>query len=295
MNIKEELLKNRPNLSEGSLKTYESILKNLHKKVFKKQEIEKSNFDDFSKILNYLKDIPPNKRKTILSALVVLTEKNEFRNVMNDDVADYNEEIKKQEKTETQRDNWITMDEILQVFERLENNARALLRKTDKTDADMIEIQNYLIVALVGGIFIPPRRSLDYCAMKIKNINKDEDNYISKNKFVFNKYKTAKTYGRQELEMPQQLKNILNRWIEINDGEYLLRDTRGNPLNSVKLNQYLNKIFGGRKIAVNAMRHSYLTDKYSETSQNSKKLAKDMEAMGSSYSPHLADTYIKLK
>lgn len=293
MNIKEELVKARPNLSAGSVKTYESILRNLHKKVFENEEIKKSNFENFSKILNYLRDVPANKRKTILSALVVLTENDEYRNVMTDDVEDYNEEIKKQEKTDTQRDNWITMEEVQQVYEQLENDAKILFRKSNKTNHDMIEIQNYVIVALLGGIFIPPRRSLDYCAMKIKNVNRDEDNYISKNKFVFNKYKTAKTYGRQELEMPQQLKNILNRWISINDGEYLFMDTRGNPLNSVKLNQYMNKIFGGRKIAINAMRHSYLTDKYAETSENSKKLAKELCDMGSSC--NMADTYIKLK
>jgi integrase len=293
MNIKEELVKARPNLSAGSLKTYESILRNLHKKVFENEEIKKSNFENFSKILNYLRDVPANKRKTILSALVVLTENDEYRNVMNNDVEDYNEEIKKQEKTDTQRDNWITMEEVQQVYEQLENDAKILFRKNNKTNHDMIEIQNYVIVALLGGIFIPPRRSLDYCAMKIKNVNRDEDNYISKNKLVFNKYKTAKTYGRQELEIPQQLKNILNRWISINDGEYLFMDTRGNPLNSVKLNQYMNKIFGGRKIAINAMRHSYLTDKYAETSINTKKLEKELCDMGSSC--NMADTYIKLK
>ena len=87
MNIKEELKTLRPNLSEGSLKTYTSILKNLHKKVFENKDIEKSDFDEFSRILDYLKDVPANKRKTILSALVVLTEKDEYRNVMANDVA----------------------------------------------------------------------------------------------------------------------------------------------------------------------------------------------------------------
>ena len=42
----------------------------------------------------------------------------------------------------------------------------------------------------MGGIYIPPRRSLDYVCFKIKNINRDEDNYLDKNEFVFNKYKT---------------------------------------------------------------------------------------------------------
>lgn len=293
MNLKEELKKLRPNLSDSSIKTYSSILRNLHKKVFENQEIEKSNFNECSRVLEYLKDMPPNKRKTILSALVVLTDKDEYRNVMNGDVSDYNKEIQKQEKTETQRDNWITTDEIREIFNRLENDAKILFKKQNKSNTDIQQIQNYIIVSLLGGLFIPPRRSLDYCEMKIRNVNKDEDNYINKNKFVFNKYKTAKTYGQQELEIPQTLKNILNRWIAINDGEYLLRDTRGNPLNSVKLNQYMNRIFGGKKISVNNMRHTYLTDKYKQTSEESKKLAKDMNEMGSS--TNMADTYIKLK
>lgn len=294
MNIKEELQTLRPNLSEGSLKTYTSILKNLHKKVFENKEIEKSDFDEFSRILDFLKNVPPNKRKTILSALVVLTGKDEYRNVMSDDVNAYNEEIQKQEKSETQQNNWITTDEIKAVFDVVENDAKILFKKTNKTDADMVQIQDYIILSLLGGIFIPPRRSLDYCAMKIKNknINRDEDNYIDKNKFVFNKYKTAKTYGKQELAIPQQLKNILNRWIAINDGDYLLRDKNGNPMNSIKLNQYMNRIFGGKKISTNMMRHSYLTDKYKETSENSKKLASDMVDMGSSIS--MSDNYIKL-
>jgi hypothetical protein len=293
MNIKEELKTLRPNLSEGSLKTYASILKNLHKKVFENKEIEKSDFNEFRKILDYLKDVPPNKRKTILSALVVLTDKNEYREIMNDDVSNYNKEIQKQEKSETQRENWITTDEVREVFNRLENDAKILFKKSNKTNADMNQIQNYIIVALLGGVFIPPRRSLDYCAMKIKNIDRDEDNYIDKNKFVFNKYKTAKTYGKQELAIPQQLKNILNRWIAINDSDYLLRDKNGNQMTSTKLNQYMNRIFDGKKIAVNAMRHTYLTDKYKQTSEEQKRLADDMSAMGSS--SNMAETYIKLK
>jgi len=293
MNIKEELKQLRPNLSDGSLKTYTSILKNLHKKVFEKTEIEKSDFNECRKILEHLQDMPSSKRKTILSALVVLTDKDEYRETMNGDVSNYNKEIDKQEKTDTQKENWIEQEQIQEVFKRLENDAKILFKKLNKTNTDIQQIQNYVIVALLGGMFIAPRRSLDYCEMKIRNINKDEDNYIDKNKFVFNKYKTSKTYGKQELAIPQQLKNILNRWIAVNNGDYLLRDKNGNKMTSTKLNQYMNRIFGGKKIAVNAMRHSYLTDKYKKTSEEHKQLEKDMNDMGSSI--NMADVYIKLK
>lgn len=292
MNIKEELKTLRPNLSDGSLKTYTSILKNLHKKVFENKDVEKSDFDDTTRILDFLKNVPVNKRKTILSALVVLTGKDEYRNFMLEDISDYNEEIQKQEKTETQRNNWITTDEIKTIFDVLEHDAKILFKKTNKTPNDLISIQDYVIVALLGGIFVPPRRSLDFCEMKIKNVNKDEDNYIDKNKFVFNVYKTAKTYGQQQMEIPQQLKNILNRWISINDCDWLLRDKHSNKLNSVKLNQHMNRIFGGKNISVNQMRHSYLTDKHLETLEDYKELEKDMVACGSSI--NMAMTYIKI-
>ena len=44
-----------------------------------------------------------------------------------------------------------------------------------------------------------------YYIDKIKNIDKSKDNYMNKNKLVFNSYKTAKTYGQQELEIPEAL------------------------------------------------------------------------------------------
>lgn len=293
MDLKEELKSKRSSLSDSSIKTYTSILKNIHKKVFPEQEMKMSNFEKSREILDYLKDVPANKRKTILSALVVLTGNDDYRDCMNDDVKTYNDEIQKQEMSETQKDNWITTDEIRNIYIALEDDAKMLFRKINKTNSDIQQIQNYVIVALCSGLFFPPRRSLDWCLMKIKNVNKNEDNYIDKSKFIFNKYKTSKTYGQQELAIPIQVKNILNRWIALNETEYLLHDNNGNALSSVKLNQRLNRIFGGKKVGVNNFRHTYLTDKYADVSKLNKKLAKDMSEMGSS--TNMADTYIKLK
>lgn len=292
-NIKEILKERRPTLSDSSIKTYTSILNSLHRKAFPNEDFDISNFDKCSDVLHHLRDSPANKRKTILSALVVLTDKDDYRDRMNNDVKEYNDEIDKQEMTETQRDNWITTDEINEIFKGLDNDAKMLYKKTNKTASDIQQIQNYVIVALCSGLFFAPRRSLDWCEFKIKNVDKETDNYIDKGKFVFNKYKTAKTYGKQELAIPVQVKNILNRWIAINPTDYLLHDNNGNKLNSVKLNQRLNRIFGGKKVGVNNFRHTYLTDKYKSTSEQNKKLAKDMADMGSS--TNMADTYIKLK
>ena len=288
--LKEYIKDKRPSLSDSSLTTYTSILRSLYKKVFGEPKINFSKFEETDKILNHLKDLPPNKRKTILSALVIITDNKKYRDLMLEDVRDYNKEISKQEKTDTQEENWVSQSEVREMFDELKKNANLIYKKTHKTNSDLQVLQNFIILALFT--LIPPRRSKDYVDFRIRNISKDTHNYIEKGKLVFNSYKTAKTYGRQEVSIPKELSTILNKWIKTNPTDYLLFDANMNPLSAVKLNQRFNRIFDGKKIAVNALRHSYLTDKYADNMKVKKAMADDMSKMGSSL--NMAENYIKL-
>lgn len=282
MSIFENLLKEkRPSLSKSSLKTYESILRNLYNKVFDKEEQDIKDFNKTDKIIKYLKELPSNKRKTILAALVIITDNKDYRELMLDDIKKYNEEQAKQTKTETQEENWVDKNQMVELYNSLNKNANILYKKTKLTTSDLQDIQLFIILSLFGGVFIPPRRSKDYVKMKIKNIDDKTDNYINKNEFIFNDYKTAKTYGQQKLTIPKELKTILNKWIKFNPTDYLLFDTSLNSLTNVKLNQRLNKLFG-KKAGVNQMRKTYLTEKYGDLINTKKALEKDMSDMGSS-------------
>lgn len=284
----------RPNLSESSVTTYASILRSLYKKVFgdtRGGSMDFSKYEEVDRILNHLKDLPPNRRKTILSALVIVTDDKRYRDLMLEDVRDYNKEIAKQEKSDTQEENWVTQDEVKAMFNEMKRNATLIYKKSNITPSDLQVLQNFVILALFT--LIPPRRSKDYTDFRIRgNIDKDKENYIERGKMVFNSYKTAKTYGRQEVAIPRELSTILNKWIKTNPTNYLLFDTNMNPLTSVKLNQRFNRIFDGKKIAVNALRHSYLTDKYADNMKMKNAMANDMEKMGSSL--NMAETYVKL-
>jgi hypothetical protein len=290
--IKSYIAEKRNTLSKSSINTYASILKNLYKRVFEDEDYNLEKFNNTEPVINHLQNIPPNKRKTILSALVIITDKKPYRDLMLEDVRAYNKEIDTQTKSDTQKENWIEGDGINTLYSELKQDAESLYKKKTHTSADLQQIQNFIMVSLLGGIYIPPRRSKDYVDFKIKNIDKEKDNYLDKNKMVFNSYKTAKTYGRQEVEVPKQLKSILTKWYKINPTEYLLFDSNMNQLSSVKLNQRFNKMFDGKKISVNALRHSFLTEKYKDVSLQNKKLENDMEDMGSS--SNMASTYIKL-
>jgi integrase len=289
--LKEHLHTKRPTLSKSSLTTYSSILKNLYIKVFGSNEIDLKKFDETEKILAFLKDVPPNKRKTILSSLVIITDKKPYRDLMLEDVRDYNKEIHKQEKTPEQEASWVSTNQVKDIWEALKKDAELLYKKKTLKPADLQQIQSYIIISLLGGIFIPPRRSKDYVDFMIKDINKTDDNFLEKNKMIFNSYKTAKTYGQQTIEIPKQLQSILKKWISVNPTKSLLFDANMNPLSSVKLNQRLNKIFDEKKVSVNQLRHTYLTNKFGHTIEQKNSVANTMSEMGSS--SNMLDTYVK--
>jgi len=281
--IEQELIKNRPSLSKSSVKTYESILRNLYNKIWDSDgnyDIDK--FDNTSKVINYLKDVEPRKRKTLLSALVIISDKKEYRELMLDDIKVYNKEEAKQTKTDKQNDNWVNKDEISELYEYYKKNTKCLLSKKKVLSIKELQsIQNFVILAILGGVHIPPRRSKDFVDFKIRNIDKEKDNYLDKNKFIFNSYKTAKVYGKQEVTIPNPLKIVIKMWMAINPTDYLLFDSNKNKLSNVKLTQRLNTIFG-KDASVNQMRKTYLSDKYSDMIDKQNEMKVDFKDMGSS-------------
>lgn len=266
--IKEEIKKQRPNLSTSSVNSYYSILKNLYKKLNEGKE-EDFNNDFFKKdknmILKHLESMPPKKRKTILSALVIYVDcdktRDEYRKQMMEDIKVSKEENIGQKRDENK--DWIDWEDVKNVFYALKKDTYYLMKSKaeELTPKEMNLLQDYVLLSLY--VLIAPRRSMDYIELKFRNYNRDEDNYIDfkTNKIYFNKYKTSKFYKTQTVDIPKELKNILKKWYDINNNDYVLIDVNGNKLNQVKLNQRLNKIFG-MKISVNALRHSYLTNKY---------------------------------
>ena len=265
-------------------------MRSLHSKIFG-GSIEKKDYDDSKKILDFLKDVPCNKKKSILSALVVISGKPEYRKEMLEDIKEYTAEAKKMVKTPSQEANWMTQEEIKNIYNEHKQDAMSCYKKSKLSMNDLQTIQQYIILCLLSGIFIAPRRSLDYTEFKISNIDKEADNYLDKNELVFNKYKTAKFYNEQRVNCPKELLTILKKWIKNSTNEYLLFDSNGEKLTSVKLNQRLEKVFG-KKCSVNLLRHSFLTDRFGDEIERKSAMDKVAQNMGTS-SAQVIGTYIK--
>jgi len=110
--------------------------------------------------------------------------------------------------------------------------------------------------------YVPPRRLGDYGNMyacsDIKNAKDTQKNYyISGDKlFIFNAYKTSKTFKRQQINVPDELSEILDFYAEkcdLHNGDKLL------PITAAQLGKRLTHLVG---CSVNNLRHSFINNRY---------------------------------
>jgi hypothetical protein len=297
--IKEIIKANRPKLSDGSLRTYSSIIKNLMKAIEVKEFDKATIKQNIDKILTYVKPFSPKKRKTILSAIIVslddgkegnaeIVEK--LKTMMLKDIKESDEQDEKQERTEKQAENWMSMDDIMKVYNSLKEEVKPLWKLDKPKKSAFMRLQDFVMLSCL--LLIPPRRSLDWVDFRIRDVDKEKDNYMSGNKLVFNSYKTKKYYGRQEVNIDKNpLKKILTDWMKINTTPYLLVDTTmKQPLNQSKLTIRLYGLFDGKKVSVNMLRHIFITERVLPSVPKLNEMKETAREMG-----HSLDQQLKYK
>jgi len=290
--INQQLKSNRPQLSDSSCKTYISLLSGLCKSL--NIEPNKSylmNPQNSSKIIETLSKQCLNSRKAKYSAMFVLTGNDDYRELMMDDLATHVENENKQEMNTKQQENWMSFAEIKSLYDAFKEDVKPLWKKKVLLPDELTKLQQFVIFSLVSGVLIPPRRLMDYTEFKIRNVDNDTDNYMTNNEFVFNQYKTAKTYGRQVIPIPKTLSALIKKWMKIQTNDYLLTDSNGNKLTEVQLNQRIRKLFDtdgtGNNISVNMLRHIYTTEKVHKHTPSMKKLQTIATAMGHSITQNI--------
>jgi hypothetical protein len=266
MSIEALLQKNKPNISPSSVKTYTNLLRSLYNKEHGKNSAVNLEWFDNASVVDIVKQIKSEQtRHSTLCALVAIMPDNKtYKNMILESAKIRKSEASKQEMSDREKTNWKTYDEIKAIYNREHTFIKPILaHKGEISQADFMKLQDFVILSLCSGVWIPPRRSSDWINMKLSKIDKSKDNYIEKNRFYFNEYKTKKTYGRQDVAIPPGLRKILDAYIKHNPYEYLLCDHTGGKISNVKLGQRLNHIFGN-KISTSLLRHIYLTDKYKD-------------------------------
>ena len=251
--IIDKLKKNRPNITESSIKTYVSNLVSINKKLNGKHEM--SFYDDYEPILKFIEkeDMSLQTKKTLLSALYIMTNIKEYREKMIAYCNEVNNKYKEQKLTDKQKQHRISFDDVKEKVEKALDHL--------KNNPTLENYKLYLASVFSSGIYTPPRRS-EFCNVKIKNYDINTDNYLLKKKIVFNQYKTAKKYGSQTYEIPNEVLPFLKRYLKVNTSDYLFtKSDNTTVMNNSDYNRLLNKIFG-KTISVDSLRSIYLSEKY---------------------------------
>jgi len=279
----------RPNLSESSTKTYCNILRNLYRDLFDSEFHYEPLIKEQDKVMKHLEGVKYNVRKTILSALVAISDgkvQSKYRELMIEDARKYNSLQKENKMTDAQKENWITWKEVEEHVANLKKKFYYVFKESKPSRDDILNLQKYVMACCY--VLIPPRRSMDFCKMKVRGFDKTKDNFYEKGTFVFHQYKTAKFSGMQMEKVPQTLKSLLDKWIKFNDSDHLFSDYYGKELTSAGISKILNSCFGKKQISVNQLRHIYITEK---SAPLMKELEKTAEAMG--HSTNQAKLYVK--
>lgn len=266
-------------------------------------------------ILNKLSGLAESSQKTNLAAIVSVlstqSDKPTYKGLHKFYLEKMMEKIKAtpadtNSKSEKQQENWIDWEKIVEVSQDQWGKVKDFSSKKTLTPAEYDELLQALILALY--VYIPPRRNQDYLNMVIAKKWKDDlpkdVNYLdlSGDRFVFNKYKTAKKYGTQTIEIPtgedNHLAHILVTYLK---HQPLYKQVKGKTgfapflvshdgkvLSAVNsITRILNKIFG-KRVGSSMLRHIFLSDKYGKTLEEQKE---DSEAMG--HSLNQQRSYIK--
>jgi len=269
--ISKHLRANREKISDSSIKTYASMLSSINKKLEGEKDLEFFSKDK-DKIINHIKEnITSNQtQKTLLSALYILTDLKEYKELMLEICKKVNDNYKEQKMSVKQKEHRIS-------FEEVKNKVNNLLNML-KTNPSLHSYELFLIAAFSSGVYAPPRRS-EFAFVKIKNFDRRTDNYLEKNKIVFNSYKTAKKYGSQIYEIPAPLVPIVKKYLKLNKTDYLFPKRNSDAcMTNVDYNRMLQKIFG-KTISVDNLRSIYLSDKYKNI-PSLVDMEKTAEAMG---------------
>jgi len=295
-NLQKELVKER-GIAESSAAQYVRTLFSLNgKKTFKNLSWLKNTEAIKAELSKFAPSTQTGYINAMVSVLSLYADKPTYKKTYKywKDIAMESKSNLKEPNTrsEKQEANWVEWKDVEAKVAELAKDVSSSLKSKHITPVQWDTLVYYVVLSLYT--YVPPRRNQDYSQMYVvkkwePDMDKSKNYYdLTTHQFVFNKYKTARAYGVQKVEVPEVLQNVLSTYIKRHPlnrpgtKEFrLLTHIDGTELNQVNgITRILNRIFG-KKVGISMLRHSYLTGKYGSEMGEMKA---DAEAMGHSLS-----------
>ena len=300
LNLGKELMEKK-GLAETTSNLYLRALFTLNKKLpFKNLAFLKQKEGIMAQIAEYAASTQKSLLAAIVSVLGLVSDKATYKSIHKYYYDEMMSKVKADKEAETsdmtdkQKENWISWKDILEISRKQREKMLEYANKKSLTFGEYDHLLQTLVLSLY--VSVQPRRNQDYLNMDIvKNWNDkmpSDTNYLdlAGQRFIFNKYKTAKKYGQQMLPIPSDGPNpfmdVLNVYLKhhapykASKGKTavpFLVAMDGKPFTAVNsITRILNKIFG-KKVGSSMLRHIFLSDKYDITEMET-----DAAAMGHS-------------
>ena len=292
--LHEELLKK--GLAESSTKLYIRSLEKLNENL----PLKNLKFlKDPAVIIDKLKDYKENTIRNYLIAIVSVLSLNKqskagkkLYDAYTPLLLDKNKKLKSEEatntKSETQEKNWLTWDEVKKSWGELKEKVDSFKSSKTITEAQYNTLLQFMLLSLY--VLLPPRRN-EYMKMMITKTAPDnkDTNYLDldNNCFNFNVFKTSKKDGSLTIEIPAELREIINIYLKFHplikgkitkkfQAVPFLVYYDGSPFTqNNSITRLLNKTLG-KKVSSSMLRHIYLSGKYGDTTDEQKKDAEMM-------------------
>src|SRR5210317_1358942 len=269
-------------LSDTTIKLYLQRLKTLNEG----KEIKSFTFlNKTTKIMKIISELKQNTQLSYLGSLLgimKLLPKSTYEISLKKYISEHTKLKSELQDNPIEKKPIPTKDNISELKEKYMKDAKAIKDKEVNKKQYNTLIHN-LILSLYTDIH--PRRNQDYLLMKItddydkEGEDKTEYNWYDKKnkKLIFNKYKTSKTYGKQEVDISKNksllasLKMYLKHRRD-NDNWLLVKwsDQHFKQVNDIT--RELNKIFGGN-VSANSLRHYFVTNKYKDIKDDAEKMS----------------------
>lgn len=264
----------RRTIKDTTINKYVMCLKTIQRDVFQNRWNDKY-LNDTETIIELLKEKYPNAStlNNFASALIVYIKclpeitpdtLKTYQTLLSKTNQTMQEKYSKQQKTEKEDENWMSLAEIKGLRDQRFKEAQKETRRRQKIDL----YQQYLVLSLYTKL--PPVRN-DYANVRIVSQNEgltNDSNYIhlGRKKVLFCNYKTAKSYGTREFDLPDEIVQDITRFIELRGPlahDFLLVNINDlSRMTKNGLTQYMKKIFYPKKISSSMLRKIYLSEKY---------------------------------
>jgi hypothetical protein len=237
-----------------------------------------------------------NTRKGLIAPLAKLSQNKMLLEEVQNLTAIIRAENEQNKTSDKEKIAWLSKAEINRIINSHVKKIKEFENSQNPTPYQRRLVKKFVLFLLYCGKFMPPRRITDYSLLLWDYDGTTDYNYIyiNGNKFVFNKYKTAATYGQQIINIPKQIMKYINLHRKLNyadsKSKFMFSSTEY-PLAAVSINSFLSDIVG-KQTNSNIFRKIYISELF-KSHKSLKEIKEATTLMGTSSSVAL-ESYNKI-